>query len=44
MPMYALGVILLINCLSEIDVKQIWYADDVTACGCLEERTLVVVG
>jgi len=37
MSMYALGVIPLINCLIEIDVKQIWYADDATTCGCLEE-------
>ena len=36
MPMYALGVIPLINCLSGNDVKQICtYADDATACGSL---------
>ena len=33
MPMYALGVIPMINCLGGSSVQQIWYADDATACG-----------
>ena len=35
MTMYALGVIPLIECLSSDSVRQIWYADDATACGSL---------
>ncbi|XP_065893485.1 uncharacterized protein [Dysidea avara] len=37
MPMYALGVIPLIESLSGSCVQQIWYADDATACGGLKE-------
>ena len=37
MPMYALGVVPLINTLSDDFIKQVWYADDATACGCLSE-------
>ena len=33
MPMYALGTIPLINALSDDHIKQVWYADDATACG-----------
>ena len=33
MPMYALGVIPLINALSDDFIKQVWYADDAFACG-----------
>ena len=33
MPMYALGIIPLINALSDDHIKQVWYADDATACG-----------
>ena len=32
MPMYALGTIPLINALSDDHIKQVWYADDATAC------------
>ena len=37
MPMYGLGVVPLINTLSDEFVKQVWYADDVIACGCLAD-------
>ena len=37
MPMYALGVVPLINSLSDDFVSQVWYADDATACGCLSD-------
>ena len=37
MPMYALGVVPLINTLSDDFVKQVWYADDATACGSLPD-------
>jgi len=37
MPMYALGVVTLINTLSDDFVKQVWYADDATACGSLPD-------
>ena len=33
MPMYASGIVSLINALSDDRVKQVWYADDATACG-----------
>ena len=33
MPIYALGVAPLINALSDDCIKQVWYADDATACG-----------
>ena len=33
MPMYALGVVPLINALCDDLVKQVWYADDASACG-----------
>ena len=33
LPMYALGVVPLINALSDDFINQIWYADDVSACG-----------
>jgi len=33
MPMYASGIVSLINALSDDYVKQVWYADDATACG-----------
>ena len=33
--MYALGTVSLINVLSDDHIKQIWYADDATACGSL---------
>ena len=33
MPMYALGVVPLINALSDDSIKQVWYADDASACG-----------
>ena len=36
MPMYALGTIPLINCLSG-HLTQVWYANDATACGCLSD-------
>ena len=39
MPMYALGVLPLINCISG-DLMQVWYADDATACGSLSELHL----
>ena len=32
-PMYALGVVPLINALSDHSIKQVWYADDASACG-----------
>ena len=32
MPMYALGVVPLVNTLSDDFVKQVWDADDATAC------------
>ena len=35
MPMYALGTVPLINALSDDHIKQVWYADDATACGSL---------
>ena len=41
MPMYALGVVLQINTLSDEFVKQVWYADDAIACGCLADVQLV---
>ena len=37
MPMYALGVVPLINALSDDFIKQVWYADDATACGHLAD-------
>ena len=37
MPMYALGVVPLIKTLSDDFVKQVWYADDATACGSLPD-------
>ena len=37
MPMYALGVVPLINSLSADFVSQVWYADDTTACRCLSD-------
>ena len=37
MPMYALGVVPLINSLSDDLVNQVWYADDASACGCLSD-------
>ena len=33
MPMYALGIVPLINGLSNDFIKQVWYADDASACG-----------
>ena len=33
MPMCALGAVPLINALSDDYIKQVWYADDATACG-----------
>ena len=39
MPMYALGVIPLIDCISG-DLMQLWYADDATDCGSLSELCL----
>ena len=33
MPMYALGTVPLINALRDDHIKQVWYADDATACG-----------
>ena len=39
MPMYALGVLPLINCISG-DLMQVWYADNATACGSLSELRL----
>ena len=39
MPMYALGVLPLIDCISG-DLMQVWYADDATACGSLSELRL----
>ena len=39
MPMYALGVLPLIDCISG-DLMQVWYADDATACGSLSELHL----
>ena len=39
MPMYALGVLPLIDCISG-DLMQVWYADDATACGSLSELQL----
>ena len=39
MPMYALGVLPLIDCISG-DLMQVWYADDATACGNLSEIRL----
>ena len=39
MPMYALGVLPLIGCISG-DLMQVWYADDATACGSLSELRL----
>ena len=35
MPMYALGTVPLINALSDDHIKQVWNADDATACGSL---------
>jgi len=37
MPVYALGVVPFINALSDNFVKQVWYADDATACGHLAD-------
>jgi len=37
MPMYALGVIPLINTLTDDLNKQVLYAEDATACGCLSD-------
>ena len=39
MPMYALGVLPLIDCISG-GLMQVWYADDATACGSLSELHL----
>ena len=39
MPMYALGVLPLIDCISG-DLMQVWYANDATACGSLSELRL----
>jgi len=39
MPMYALGVLPLIDCISG-DFMQVWYADDATACDSLSEIRL----
>ena len=39
MPMFALGVLPLIDCISG-DLMQVWYADDATACGSLSEIRL----
>ena len=39
MPMYALGVLPLIDCISGY-LMQVWYADDATACGSLSELRL----
>ena len=39
MPMYALGVLPLIDCISS-DLMQVWYADYATACGSLSELRL----
>ena len=39
MPMYALGVLPLIGCISG-DLMQVWYADDATACGSLSALRL----
>ena len=36
MPMYALGVVPLIQKLTDVDVSQIWYADDAAAGGSLQ--------
>ena len=36
MPMYALGVVPLIQKLVNIDVSQMWYADDASAGGSLQ--------
>ena len=33
MPMYTLGIVPLINGLSNDFIKQVWYADDASACG-----------
>ena len=33
MPMYALGIVPLINALSNDFIKQVWHADDASACG-----------
>ena len=35
MLMYALGTVPLINALRDDHIKQVWYADDATACGSL---------
>ena len=40
MPMYALGVLPLIDCISGDLNMQVWYADDATACGSLSELRL----
>ena len=36
MSMYALAITPLIHKLEEDDIKQVWYADDVAACGSLK--------
>ena len=37
MPMYAIGILPLINQLQSTDAKQVWFADDTMAGGCLEQ-------
>ena len=49
MPMYALSVVPLINALTDDCIKQVWYADNATACGQLIDvrwwwDTLVSIG
>ena len=41
MPMYALGVVPLIQKLANIDVSQMWYADDASVGGSLQSPLLV---
>ena len=42
MPMYALGVVPLIQKLTDVDVSQIWYADDAAVGGLLAESPFLV--
>ena len=44
MPMYALGVVPLIKKLADIDVSQMWYADDASACWGLSGESPLLVG
>jgi len=37
MAMYAVGILPLINQLQSSDANQVWFADDATAGGCLEQ-------